>query len=216
MNWPIQAICASRAVPFRGLERSAIAKQAIDGPVRITRLGLAGDEQADRVHHGGPDMAVHLYPLDHHAYWRDELGEHPLLAEAGAFGSNLCVAGIAENDVLLGDRFRLGEAVIEACQPRKPCWKIEHRFARKGMVKRILKTAKCGWYYRVIEEGDVEAGNALELIERGVEGWTMAKLFNAIWGTGEPRDPSLIREMASLPKLAEHLREVAAKLSSLP
>ncbi|TIX50369.1 MOSC domain-containing protein [Alteraurantiacibacter aquimixticola] len=202
----VNAICAAAAVPFRGEEKSAIAKQPLSGKVRITTLGLAGDEQADLVHHGGPDMAVHHYPRDHHDYWRSELGDHPLLAEPGAFGSNLFTIGITEEDVLLGDRFRLGSALLEACQPRQPCWKIEHRFGEKAMVKRILRTGRCGWFYRVIEEGEAEAGDRLEKVADGLAGWSMARIFNAIWGTTHKSDPELLKEIAELPLLAEKLR----------
>lgn len=207
MSWTVTAICAGRAVAFRDGEASAIAKQQVEGPVRVTTLGLAGDEQADLKHHGGPDMALHLYPLDHHAYWREELGEHPLLDTPGAFGSNLAVAGITEEDICLGDRLRLGSALIEACQPRKPCWKIEHRFGEKKMVKRILRTGRCGIYFRVIEEGEVSAGDPLTLETRGNTDWSMARIFSAVWGTADKREPALVREVAELPLLAERMRD---------
>ncbi len=206
MSCAVQAICGAQAVSFRGDERSAIGKHPLAGKVRVTRLGLEGDEQADLAHHGGPDMAVHLYPLDHHAFWREELGDHPLLETPGAFGSNLSVAGIAEEDVCLGDRFRLGTALVEACQPRKPCWKIEHRFERKRMVKRILQTGRCGWYYRVLEEGAVEAGDTLELVERGLTDWSMERIFSAVWGTSQPRNMDNVRAIFELGPLAERMR----------
>lgn len=202
----VQAICAGEPQAFRGKEQSAIAKQALEGPVRITRAGVAGDAQADLVHHGGPDMAVHHYPLDHHPYWRERLGDHPLLAQPGAFGSNLAVLGLTESDVRLGDRFRLGTALLEACQPRQPCWKIEHRFDEKGMVKAILQTARCGWFYRVLEEGTAETGDTLVAESRGLPEWSMARLFEAIWGTNSAWDQALIGQITALPPLAEKLR----------
>ncbi|MEN7535991.1 MOSC domain-containing protein [Aurantiacibacter flavus] len=206
MTWQVEALCAGRRQSFRGDTLSAIAKLALDGPVAITRLGVAGDEQADPVHHGGPDMAVHLYPRDHHAFWRDQIGDHELLDNPGAFGSNLSVRGITEGDVLLGSRYRLGSALIEVCQPRQPCWKIEHRFGTKKMVKTILASGRCGWFYRVIEEGTAQAGDMLRLEHEGLPGWTMARLFEALWGTSEPTDPELLREITQLPPLADKLR----------
>ncbi|WP_137679523.1 MOSC domain-containing protein [Aurantiacibacter suaedae] len=215
MSWSVEALCAGRKQSFRGNSLSAIAKLVIDGPVAITRVGLAGDEQADPVHHGGPDMAVHLYPRDHHAFWRDEIGDHERLDNPGAFGSNLAVRGICEGDVLLGSRYRLGSALIEACQPRQPCWKIEHRFGTSGMVKAILASGRCGWFYRVIEEGTAQAGDTLELEQEGLPGWTMARLFEALWGTSEPTDPDLLREIAQLPPLADKLRgKIMARLDA--
>lgn len=206
MNHTVRVLCAASAVPFRGEEKSAIAKQPLSGTVRITALGLVGDEQADPVHHGGPDMALHHYPLDHHAYWRGELGDHPLLDVPGAFGTNLSVLGLSEADVLLGDRFRLGSALIEACQPRQPCWKIEHRFGEKRMVKRIMATTRSGWFYRVLEEGTAQAGDVLELVERGSPDWSMQRIFEGIWGTSTKPDPELLRQIAALPGLPAKLR----------
>jgi len=208
----IDAVCGAKAVALRGDEKSAIGKQVLKGKVRVTKLGLEGDEQADLAHHGGPDMAVHLYPLDHHAFWREELGDHPLLDTPGAFGSNLSVAGIAERDVCLGDRFRLGTALVEACQPRKPCWKIEHRFERKKMVKRILQTNRCGWYYRVLEEGELEASDTLELVEQGLAEWSMERIFSAVWGTSQPRNMDNVRAIFDLVPLADRMR---AKLGEM-
>ena len=202
----VQAICAGQPQDFHRTEQSAIAKQALAGPARITRAGVAGDAQADLAHHGGPDMAVHHYPLDHHPYWREQLGDHPLLALPGAFGSNLAVKGLTESDVRLGDRFRLGTALLEACQPRQPCWKIEHRFGEKGMVKAILQTGRCGWFYRVVEEGTAVAGDALMSESRGLPDWNMERLFEAIWGTNSVWDPALIAEITALPPLADKLR----------
>ncbi len=210
----VLAICTGQAQPFRGRGRSAIAKLPLAGKVQITFAGVAGDQQADRAHHGGPDMAIHHYPLDHHAFWRAELGDLPLLDQPGAFGSNLAVAGLAEGDVLLGDRFRLGSALIEACQPRQPCWKIEHRIGAKGMVKTIMQTGRCGWFYRVIEPGEAAAGDTLGLEQRGLAGWSMARLFEAIWGTNTPWDACLVGEIVALPHLAEKLRgQLAEKIA---
>lgn len=208
------AICAGQQRPFRGRDKSAIAKQPLVGKVALTLSGVAGDEQADLKHHGGPDMAVHHYPLDHHVFWRDELGGNSLLDEPGAFGSNLGVTGLTEGDVLLGDRYRVGTALIEVCQPRQPCWKIEHRFGTKGMVKTIMRTGRCGWFYRVIEAGEAAAGDAMVLEQPGLPGWTMARVFEAIWGSGTAWDHGLIAEIAMLPPLADKLRaQLRAKIA---
>jgi len=205
-SWTVEVLLGGAALPFRADERSAIAKSPLPGRVAITRLGLAGDAQADRVRHGGPDMAVHLYPLDHHAFWREQLGDHPLLEEPGAFGSNLAVRELGEGDHAIGDKFRLGTALLEVSRPRQPCWKIEHRFAARGMVKAILRTGRCGWYFRVLEEGAAEAGDRLELVERAADGVSVARCFAALWGSGSQRDPAELRAMAALPALAEGLR----------
>lgn len=180
MKLEVLAICTGQPRPFRGDEQSAFAKEPVRGPVAFRGQGIAGDTQVDRKHHGGPHMAVHLYPLAHHDFWNAELGGHQLLALPGAFGSNLSVGGATELDVHLGDRFRIGSALVEISQPRLPCWKIEHRFGRKGMVATIIQTARCGWYFRVVEEGIAQAGDALERVETGRTPWTMAEVFSEI------------------------------------
>ncbi len=216
MSHNVLALCAGKPQPFRGEEESAIAKNMIGGTVRITKEGLEGDEQADKAVHGGPDMALHQYPVDHHNFWREHLGKHQLLDQAGAFGSNISVRGLTEGAVRLGDRFQLGTAIIETSQPRQPCWKIEHRFGRKGMLKQILKTGRCGWYYRVIEEGEAKAGDKLELVGHGLSNWTIARIFEAIWGTNSPPDLELIREISELDLLSKRLRKkLKTKLEQL-
>ena len=151
MNWPVEALLGGPPRAFRADEPSSIAKTPLPGRVAITRLGLMGDTQADQANHGGPDMAVHLYPLDHHTFWHEQLGYHPLLDDPGAFGSNLAVRGLNEADLSIGDKLRLGTALLEVSRPRQPCWKIEHRFGTRGMVKAVLRSNRCGWYFRVLE-----------------------------------------------------------------
>jgi MOSC domain-containing protein YiiM len=207
MTWIIEAICTGTARPFNGAETSAIAKQPRTGLVQVLEDGLAPDEQADRRVHGGPEKAVHLYPLDHHALWREEI-EHPaaraLLDEPGAFGSNLAVRGLAEADVFIGDRFRLGTALIEVNQPRQPCWKIDHRFGVRGMTARIASTGRSGWYFRVLEPGEVQAGDRLELVAVGERDWSVANVFRAlIAGSAGRRD---LEHLASLQPLSPQLK----------
>ncbi|MGY6551671.1 MAG: MOSC domain-containing protein [Erythrobacter sp.] len=212
MRCTIEAVCTGTARPFNGAEQSAIAKYPRDDRVQILRDGLAPDEQVDTKHHGGPEMALHLYPLDHHAFWREELGPHELLDQPGAFGSNLAVCGISELDVHIGDRFRIGSAangaLVEISQPRQPCWKIEHRFGRKGMVARIVATARAGWFFRVIETGDVAAGDRLERVALGDTEWSVARVFTAIYAGKATR--AELHALAELPALAPELRERAA------
>lgn len=209
MIWTIEAVCTGTARPFNGAELSAIMKRPREGTVQVLAEGLAPDEQADRRVHGGPEMALHLYPLDHHAFWAEVLGGHELLAEPGAFGSNLAVTGLTEDMVHIGDRFRLGSALIEVSQPRQPCWKIEHRFGRTGMVARIIQTGRCGWYFRVIESGEVAADDSLERVVIGAPEWSVARVFRAlVAGKATQADYS---ELAALVPLSPKLRQRAAE-----
>lgn len=212
MKHTIESICTGTARPFNGVETSAIAKRPFAGMVQVFTDGLAPDEQADRRVHGGPEMAVHLYPLDHHDFWQSELGPLDLLKQPGAFGSNLAVRGMVESDVHIGDRFLVGTALLEVSQPRQPCWKIDHRFGQKGMVATIIKTGRCGWYFRVLEMGDVEAGDTIRRLAIGSEEWSVARVFDALVAGKASADD--LRELAELQALAPKLRERAkARLS---
>lgn len=198
-RWTIEAVCAGTARPFNGAELSAIQKRPQEGPVQIHAEGLAPDEQADRRVHGGPEMALHLYPLDHHAWWRGEIGDHPLLDEPGSFGSNLALRGLTEDQVHIGDRFACGTALIEISQPRQPCWKIEHRFGHKGMVAAIVRSGRCGWYFRVIEPGEVAAGESLERVSIGAAEWSVARVFRAlVAGKATPEERAALANLAAL------------------
>jgi len=213
MKRTIEAICTGTARPFNGAELSAIIKRPREGVVQIFEDGFAPDEQADRRVHGGPEKAIHLYPLDHHAFWREQIGDHSALEEPGAFGSNLAVTDLIESDVHIGDRFRLGSALIEISQPRQPCWKVDHRFATKGMTATIVKTGRSGWYFRVIENGDVEAGDTLDRVEIGHEGWTVERVFKAVMRGQATQDE--FAEIAQLDRLYSGWRSKAeAKLTS--
>jgi MOSC domain-containing protein YiiM len=208
MKHIIEAVCTGTARPFNGAELSAITKRPREGSVQVLPEGLAPDEQADRRVHGGPEMALHLYPLDHHAFWRGEIGDHPALDEPGGFGSNLAVAGLTEDMVHIGDRFRLGSALIEVSQPRQPCWKIEHRFGHKGLVARIIESGRSGWYFRVLETGEVAAGDSLERVAIGARDWSITRAFRALVAGKATRDE--LAELADLPQLSPKLREKAA------
>ncbi|MCA0908966.1 MOSC domain-containing protein [Qipengyuania gaetbuli] len=213
MTCEIRAICVGLPKPFNGAELSAIAKAPVEGRVNIRTFGIEGDMVADTKHHGGADMAVHHYPGDHYADWNDWLGGHELLAGPAAFGENLMSLGLTETQVHIGDRFRLGTAILEISQGRQPCWKIEHRFQRKGMVARILETGRCGWYYRVIEEGEAAAGDRLERIETAAPGWSVARVFAALYDKANPPSTEDLETIANLDRLSAVWRgKAAAKL----
>lgn len=205
----VVALCVGRSALLPDGKRTAIGKYPVAGPVRIGRLGLAGDVQVNRQHHGGPEMAVHLYPLAHHAFWREQIGEHSLLAEPGAFGGNIAVESVDETMVRLGERFRLGSALLEISQPRMPCATIERRFERKGMVATILETGRCGWYFRVIEEGEAEAGEVLEALPGSGTPYSVRTVFAALANPAGPVDSELLHALAECPTLSPEWRAKA-------
>jgi len=209
----VDALLTGIPVPFRDGDYSAIAKQPVSGAVRIGWLGLAGDSVADPVHHGGWDKAIHLYPQDHYGWWRERKPGHPLLEKPGAFGENIASHGMTEEEVCLGDRFSLGSAVVEVSHGRQPCWKLDHRFGARDVMATIVKTARCGIYFRVLREGEAEAGAMMELLERPLPQWSIARLFRLLIGGGHKDEPDAVRALADMPVLAEAWRERARKLA---
>lgn len=153
--------------------RSGFVKHPVTGPVRLEAEQLAGDGQADRSAHGGPDKAVNLYPSEHYAYWI----ERGVLAEPrpGAFGENFTVQGLLEGEVCIGDRFGVGTAVVEVSQPRQPCWKLAHFIGRADMVKQVIAAGRTGWYVRVLTPGEVRAGDTLTLQDRPYPRWNLTE-----------------------------------------
>lgn len=203
------ALCVGRSALLRDGKRTAIGKHPVLGPVRIGRLGLAGDVQADKRHHGGPEMAVHLYPLAHHAFWRERIAAHPLLDDPGAFGTNIAIDDLDETQVRIGERFRLGSALLEVSQPRMPCATIERRFERKGMVAAILDSGRCGWYFRVIEEGEAAVGDALRPVAGSGAPHSVRAVFAALASPGVAADAELVEALAACPSLAPQWRAKA-------
>jgi MOSC domain-containing protein YiiM len=188
---------------------SGIAKSPVAGPVRLGRAGLEGDAQGDLRNHGGPDKAVHHYPHDHYPRWGEDLGALPLLDAPGAFGENLTSAGLVETEVAIGDTFRLGTALLQVSQGRQPCWKLNARFGVPDMSRRVQASGRTGWYYRVLEEGTVQAGDSLTLVDRPAPEWTVERLWRIFYV--DPLDAPLLTAIAALEPLAEGWRTHAAK-----
>lgn len=210
---PVLSIQCGRVRPFRGAgEPSAIGKQPVTGPVRVGRLGLSGDEQADLAVHGGPDKAVHHYPHDHYAFWRAAIGDHPLLGDYGAFGENLSTRGLTEETVCIGDRWRLGSALVEVSQGRQPCWKLDHRFGGLAVNAMMVKARRAGWYYRVLEEGEVATGAMMELLERPHPEWTVARAFGLLIAGDHKRDRTGLEALGAIDVLAQPWKARREKL----
>jgi MOSC domain-containing protein YiiM len=210
-----------KPVPFRADgETSTIgARIGAAGPVRLTMLGFEGDQVADPSVHGGLDKAVHFYPAEHYPAWRADFAKgglepHPLLERLGGFGENISGHGLTEDKVQIGDRFRIGSAIVEISQGRQPCWKIDHHFGLKGMTAGVIRTGRGGYYFRVIEEGEVAQGDAIEQIERGKHGWTVERTFQLLIGGMHRAEgaKSALQELAALEVLADSWRARAAAL----
>lgn len=212
MQAPIRAVLAGQVKAFARGEGSAIAKQPLDGRVRITFAGVAGDAQADLVHHGGRDKALHHYPFDHYATWATRAPDDAVLGAAGAFGENISTEGLLEDEVCIGDRFRIGTALVEISQGRQPCWKQGVRLGWDALPALMVREGRSGWYYRVIEEGDVEAGDMLSLVARPLPDWTVRRVFDLLVAGKHKSDPASLKALADMDLLFAGWRERAAGL----
>ncbi len=154
-----------RTVDYDGeTVRTAIFKDPVDEPVRLTRLGFVGDGQADRRVHGGPTRAAYLYPHEHYAHWEPRLGGGPL--PYGQFGENLTTEGLIESTIHVGDVFVLGAARVQVSSPRVPCFKLGMRTGDKAIVAPFLESGRLGAYLAVLEEGVVAPGDSMTLLHR--------------------------------------------------
>jgi len=154
-----------REVPWhKTTVTTGIFKQPVSGRLALRKLNLDGDRQADLKVHGGEYKAVYCYAIEHYAYWEKELPGHDL--PFGVFGENFTTEGLLEDSVYLGDRFAVGSAEVVATQPRLPCYKLGVRFQSDEMVKRFLASARTGFYLAVTREGEVGAGDEIQLLSR--------------------------------------------------
>jgi MOSC domain-containing protein YiiM len=143
---------------------TSIFKNPVAGRVKLKTLNLDGDRQSDLTVHGGVHKAVYAYPSEHYDYWRRELGRTEL--PWGMFGENLTVDGLFEDELNIGDRVRIGTAELAITQPRLPCYKLAVKFGRDDIIKRFLESRRTGFYFAVLKEGDVGAGDSIEFISR--------------------------------------------------
>ena len=151
---------------------TGIFKSPVEGPVALRKHNLDGDQQADLSVHGGPTKAVYVYPIQHYTYWREELPDVDF--GWGHFGENFTVDGMEEDSIHIGDEFSVGTARVVVTEPRMPCFKLSVRFGRADMPKRFLQSQRSGFYFGVVEEGEVQAGDALELLSKHPDGLAVA------------------------------------------
>nr|WP_315260504.1 MOSC domain-containing protein [uncultured Duganella sp.] len=162
---------------------SGIVKAPQDGKVWLSLNGLNGDEQGDRTYHGGPEKALHHYASEHYAYWRSLYLDSPVAMVAGAFGENISTVGMTEQNVFIGDVYRLGSALVQVSQGRQPCWKLNRLLRRDGAALAMQTSGATGWYYRVLQEGWIGSGDRLVLLERPQPEWPMTRLISALFSS---------------------------------
>lgn len=180
-------------------------KQPAVGPLELGPEGFVGDEQADRRVHGGPEKAVHLYPARHYAKLAERFPEATPQLVIGSLGENISTAELDETDVRIGDIWRLGNAELQVCQPRNPCWKIDERFASDGMAAFIAEHRLTGWYWRVVTPGRVAPGDRLDLLHAAEGSFTLAEAM-LCWQAHRPALADL-EKLAATPGIAKNWQQ---------
>ena len=173
---------------------TGIFKEPVKGRLWVRKLGIEGDGQADLTAHGGPDQAVYAYPVEHYAYWEEQLGRDPL--PFGQFGENLSITGIDEASARVGDTLKIGTAVLQVTQPRLPCYKLGIRMgAGKSFPKRFQKSGRVGFYLRVMKEGELAAGDRIERVD--VPDSVTIIEFLKLYGSKRPSRRAISRVLAA-------------------
>jgi len=204
-----------RTVEWGGrMVSTGIFKEPVAGQVAVRRLNLDGDRQADLSVHGGPDKAVYAYPAEHYPYWRAALPDTGL--SWAAFGENLTIVGLSEEDVYIGDRFRVGTAELVVTQPRTPCYKLGLRFGRADMVKLFHRSGRSGFYFAVGEEGTLAAGDSIVLIRRVAGSLSVADIARLYARDDGDEDDELLRHAANLEALPDGWRAYFATRLAQP
>jgi MOSC domain-containing protein YiiM len=177
---------------------SAIVKEPVEGRVRVEGVNIAGDEQADRTVHGGPDKAVYAYAREDTDWWEEISGAE---LPNGVFGENLTTEGVDVSGAIIGERWRIGTVELEVCQPRLPCSKLGTRFGDMRMVKAFARASRPGAYMRIVTEGDLRQGDEITIVSRPDHGVTLAMTADAML-----KDRSLAGKVLEAPQLSEELR----------
>jgi MOSC domain-containing protein YiiM len=190
-------------VGFQGrLVTTGIFKEPVEGRVRLRRLNLDGDKQADLKVHGGPDKAVYAYSSEHYDYWRKRFPDMPL--PWGMFGENLTTKGLLEDEVNVGDAFRIGTSEVVVTQPRMPCYKLGVKFGRMDIVREFMNSKLTGIYFRVLKEGEVGVGDSIDPISRDKNNVTVMDIVRLI--TGEA-NLVMMQRAVRISSLAEGCRQ---------
>jgi MOSC domain-containing protein YiiM len=185
---------------------TSIFKAPVSGTVRLTSLNLEGDRQSDLSVHGGVNKAIYVYPFEHYSFWHRELESEGL--PFGSFGENFTTEGLLEDSIHIGDRLRIGSAEFAVTQPRLPCYKLGLRFGRADMLKRFLRSRRTGFYLAVLKEGEVTAGDSIELIA-GEPVLSVTDIVNLY--AAKPPDRDLMRKASELHALPADWRDYFRK-----
>ena len=178
---------------------TGIYKDSVAGPVMLRTLNLDGDKQADLTVHGGVTKAAYLYPYEHYAFWKAELPDQEL--PMGMFGENFTTEGLLEHETSVGDQFQIGKAKVMVTEPRMPCYKLGIKFGRRDILKRFLKSQRTGFYFSVLEEGYIEAGDTITPLYKDPNGLKITEV-TSLYST-ERNNIELLRKAVSTEALPE-------------
>ena len=192
-----------------GLLSSGIRKAPVNHPVFLGVLGLEGDQHAHPKVHGGTEKALHHYPLDHYAYWRERYPQSVPLRNPGAFGENLSTEGLTEKNLCIGDILQIGEAVVQISQGRQPCFILNAYMGIEGFSRKLQETRFTGWYYRVLEEGAIAPGDAVTLKERPCPKWSIDSVQYILYEN--KLDKKALKCLSELPFLSESWKNLFSK-----
>lgn len=197
-------VALPRLVEYNGEPvATGIFKEPVPGPVMLRKLNLDGDRQADLSVHGGVSKAVYSYPSEHYEFWKKELPETEL--PYGMFGENFTTEGMLEDAVHVGDRFRIGDAELIVTEPRLPCYKLGIKFGRADIIRKFLQSRRTGFYFAVVKEGEVKAGDAIELLSRDANHIAISDITRLY--AFEKDDLKTLRRAVKLEALSESWRE---------
>jgi len=192
-----------------GTVTTGIFKRPAAGRVKVRRLNLEGDRQADLSVHGGPSKAVYTYPAEHYPFWRGEFPDIDM--PWGMFGENFTLEGLLENKVNIGDLLRIGSAEFMVTEPRMPCYKLGIKFGRKDVIPRFLRSGRSGFYLAVLEEGEVGTGDTIQLLSQAEQSVTVADIVR-LYAERKNRDLDLLRRATQIPALPASWRGYFSRL----
>ena len=212
---PMRVVSVNVGTPARvetpnGTVLTSIFKSPVAGRVAVRRHNIEGDRQSDLTVHGGPNKAVYGYAEEHYSYWREELPDVDFVP--GIFGENLTTQGLDEATVYIADRFRVGSAILQVTQPRMPCYKLGVRFSRPDMVKRFWLSGRPGFYFSIVEEGDLGAGDSIERIGGESERISVADVV-ALYRR-EKTDSDLLQRVLRAPLSGSWKEEILERLTA--
>jgi len=200
------AVCVGQ--PIEGTYRdkpvmTGIFKEPVEGRVMLRKTNLEGDRQADLRYHGGADKAVYAYPFEHYAYWQAKLGRGDF--KFGQFGENLTVEGLLEEEVRIGEVLGIGAALVQVTQPRTPCFKLGLKMGQDSFPPVFLESGRSGFYLRVLREGEIGAGDPIEIVERPKDSLTVLELWHLVHY--EPENLAGAKRAIAMPALSQAWRE---------